>query len=70
MVYASTARNMVRDGKPRMAARPPIVLDHYQSLPPPRRLHTDMKPIDYIGLYIIVTAASCVTVNWLYRIYL
>ena len=29
-----------------------------------------MKPVDYIGLYLIVTAASCVTVNWLYRIYL
>ena len=29
-----------------------------------------VKPIDYIGLYIIVTAASCITVNWLYRIYL
>ena len=29
-----------------------------------------MKPRDYIGLYIIVIAASCVTVNWLYRIYL
>ena len=30
----------------------------------------EVKPIDYIGLYIIVTAASCITVNWLYRIYL
>ena len=34
------------------------------------QIHTDMKPIDYIGLYILVTVASCVTVNWLYRIYL
>ena len=32
--------------------------------------HTEVKPIDYIGLYIIDTAASCITVNWLYRIYL
>ena len=34
------------------------------------QIHTDMKPVDYIGLYLIVIAASCVTVNWLYRIYL
>ena len=32
--------------------------------------HTQVKPIDYIGLYIIVVAASCITVNWLSRIYL
>ena len=32
--------------------------------------HTQVKPIDYIGLYIIVVAASCITVNWLARIYL
>ena len=39
---------------------------HTQQIP-----HTkEVKPIDYIGLYIIVIAASCVTVNWLYRIYL
>ena len=32
--------------------------------------HTEeVKPIDYIGLYIIVTASSMVTVNWLYRLY-
>ena len=31
---------------------------------------TEVKPIDYIGLYLIVIAASCITVNWLYRIYL
>jgi len=35
----------------------------------PVRIHTAMKPMDYIGLYIIVTAASCVTINWLFRIY-
>jgi hypothetical protein len=28
-----------------------------------------MKPVDYAGLYIIVIASSCVTVNWLFRIY-
>ena len=32
--------------------------------------HTSqVKPIDYIGLYIIVTAASMASVNWLFRIY-
>ena len=34
------------------------------------QIHTDMKPVDYIGLDLIVIAASCITVNWLYRIYL
>ena len=28
-----------------------------------------VKPIDYIGLYIIVIAASMASVNWLFRIY-
>ena len=70
MVCARPAKNMVRDGKPRMAPRPPIRFDLYQTLPAAVTIHTRMKPIDYIGLYIIVTAASCVTVNWLYRIYL
>ena len=28
-----------------------------------------LKPIDYIGLYIIVIASSCITINWLYRLY-
>ena len=28
-----------------------------------------VRPIDYIGLYLIVTASSLVTVNILYRIY-
>ena len=60
---------MVRNGKPRMAADTPILFDHYQLLPPPGKIHTDMKPIDYIGLYLIVIASSVVTVNILYRIY-
>ena len=30
---------------------------------------TEVKPCDYIGLYLIVTASSVVTVNILYRIY-
>jgi len=28
-----------------------------------------MRPIDYIGLYIIVISASVITVNWLFRLY-
>ena len=28
-----------------------------------------LKPIDYIGLYLIVITASCIAVNMLYRIY-
>jgi hypothetical protein len=28
-----------------------------------------MKPIDYIGLYLIVTVLCTVSVNFLYRIY-
>ena len=28
-----------------------------------------MKPMDYIGLYIIVIASCTVATNWLYRIY-
>ena len=28
-----------------------------------------MKPIDYIGLYLIVIASSVATINILYRIY-
>ena len=48
----------------------PAMSDHYQSLPPDRTIkYTHMKPIDYIGLYIIVIAASVVTVNILYRLY-
>jgi hypothetical protein len=31
--------------------------------------HTDMKPIDRIGLYIIVIASCIVATNWLYRLY-
>jgi hypothetical protein len=27
-----------------------------------------MKPIDYIGLYIIVIASGIVATNWLYRL--
>ena len=33
------------------------------------RIDVILKPIDYIGLYIIVTVASGITVNWLFRIY-
>ena len=60
---------MVRIGKARMPAPPPPARDHYQMLPPGITITTDMKPIDYIGLYLIVIASSCITVNWLFRIY-
>ena len=69
MDYAADARNMVSNGKPRMAPTDPLAADHYQMLPPPRRLHTDMKPIDYVGLYILVIASCTIATNWLYRIY-
>ena len=38
--------------------------DHKEQVP-----HTEVKPIDYIGLYLIVTASSMATINILYRIY-
>ena len=31
--------------------------------------HTEVKPIDYIGLYLIVIASSMATINILYRLY-
>ena len=65
--------------EPDLAAGSPFTAGHYQSLPAagikpntPNMLdsiHTDMKPIDYIGLYLIVIASSLVTINMLYRIY-
>jgi len=33
------------------------------------RVDVILKPIDYIGLYLIVIVASGITVNWLFRIY-
>ena len=36
---------------------------------PRSTIHTDMKPIDHIGLYLIVIVASGVTVNGLFRIH-
>jgi hypothetical protein len=74
---------LVSDGKPRTAYKTPPACRHYQPLPAatikpnePKNLdsigadnYTHMKPIDYIGLYIIVIAACTVATNWLYRIY-
>jgi hypothetical protein len=74
---------MVGIGKARTAYISPRACTHYHALPAaptkpntPEILdsigadnYTYMKPMDYIGLYIIVTAASCITVNWLFRIY-
>ena len=70
MVYLVRSGVMVSNGKPRRPADTPIRFDHYQTLPAADTIHTDMKPVDYIGLYLIVIIASCVTVNWLVRIYL
>jgi len=28
-----------------------------------------VKPMDYIGLYLVVIASGMITVNWLYRLY-
>ena len=69
MDYAGLARNMVRNGKPRLGSRTPAASHHYQLLPPPDKIHMDMKPVDYIGLYLIVIASSLATINILYRIY-
>ena len=52
-----------------MGSRIPASYDHYQSLPAATTIHTDMKPMDYIGLYILVTVATMATVNGLFRIY-
>ena len=74
---------MVSDGKPRTAYITPVTAGHYQALPSarikpkqPKNLdsigvdnYTHMKPMDYIGLYIIVIASCTVATNWLYRIY-
>ena len=60
---------MVRIGKLTSAGPDPASQDHYHPLPPRPTIHTDMKPVDYIGLYLIVIASSCVTVNILYRLY-
>jgi hypothetical protein len=83
MVLAQRATDTVGIGKLRTAYIIPHTHDHYQSLPAattkpntPKNLdsigvdnYTHMKPIDYIGLYIIVTVLCTVATNWLYRIY-
>ena len=68
-VFASRAQDPVSNGKPRLGSRMPALRNHYQLLPPPGMIHTRMKPIDYIGLYLMVIVASGITVNWLFRIY-
>ena len=74
---------MVGIGKARTAYIILVACRHYQLLPAaaikpntPKNLdsigvdnYTHMKPIDYIGLYIIVIASCTVATNWLYRIY-
>ena len=70
MGFAPRAQILVSDGKLTLGGIRPGPPDHYQTLPAAITIHTDMKSIDYIGLYILVTVASCVALNWLYRIYL
>jgi hypothetical protein len=74
---------LVSDGKPSSAYTTPVTADLYHALPAatikpnePEILdsigadnYTHMKPIDYVGLYILVTASCTVATNWLYRIY-
>ena len=74
---------MVRVGKARTVSRRPPACTHYQLLPAatikpnrPKNLdstgvnnYTYMKPIDYIGLYILVTILCVTSTNWLYRLY-
>ena len=74
---------MVRVGKARTAYIIPVTADLYQALPSaatrpkqPENLdstgvnnYTYMKPIDYIGLYILVTILCVTSTNWLYRLY-
>ena len=70
---------MVRVGKARTAYIIPASCRHYQLLPAaaikPKdpyeldSIHTDMKPVDYIGLYILVTILCATSTNWLYRLY-
>jgi hypothetical protein len=73
---------MVGVGKLRWEGWIPVTADLYQPLPSalikpkqPKNLdstgvnnYTYMKPIDYAGLYILVTVLCTVSVNWLYRI--
>ena len=66
-------------GKARLVGRIPIACTHYHVLPSalikPKQpeildsIHKDMKPMDYIGLYIIVTVSCTVSINFLYRLY-
>jgi len=60
---------MVRIGKLTLGSDTPALRHHYQGLPSATHIHTDMKPIDYIGLYLIVIIVSITSVNWLFRIY-
>ena len=70
---------MVGIGKARTAYISPVTAGHYHVLPSAATkpntpeildsIHTRMKPIDYIGLYILVTILCVTSTNWLYRIY-
>ena len=62
-------RTLVSVGRTTSGSRIPAMRDHYQALPAAINNYSYMKPIDYIGLYLMVIVASGVTVNWLFRIY-
>ena len=66
MDLAGLARNMVSNGKLRSSRDHTPITKPYR--PPPKYI-VRMKPVDYIGLYLIVIASSLATVNILYRIY-
>jgi hypothetical protein len=83
MGSAPRAQILVTVGKARTAYIMPALYTHYHHLPSalikpnePSRVgqykgvnnYTYMKPIDYIGLYIIVIASGIVATNWLYRL--
>ena len=82
--FAQRAKILVGIGKARMASTIPAGLQALPTITirPDQTKHTIlvgqykwvnnytyMKPIDYIGLYIIVIASCIVATNWLYRIY-
>ena len=83
MRRAHRAKDLVGIGKPTTASRTPVTADLYQRLPSalikpklPNILdsigvnnYTHMKPIDYIGLYLMVIMLCTVSTNWLYRLY-
>ena len=83
MRRAHRAKDLVTVGKLTTEGQIPVTADLYHALPSalikpkgPKNLastgvnnYTHMKPIDYIGLDLIVTASCVIATNWLFRIY-